>query len=265
MDSSAWKGGVAAILSTILLSNFSHVLSTCLAAQARAPVLLVAAAADLAPIEQPLARAFERATGIRIRFVVGSSGMLSRQIEQGAPYDVFLSANQKYVADLAAAGRLAPDSVRSYAQGRIALWSKDGRIQRLEDLLGPRILHLAIANPVHAPYGAAAREALENQGLWKELQPRIVFGENVRQALQYAQSGNVEAVITAWSLVFRQGGVLLPENLHSPIRQTGGVVATSRQAGAARRFLDFLVGPEGRMVLQANGLFPPEAARGSDK
>lgn len=256
---------VAALLSTILLSNFSRALSTCLAAQAPSPELLVAAAADLAPLEEPLTRAFQHATGIRVRFVLGASGMLSRQIQQGAPYDVFLSANENYVAELARAGRLAPDSVRIYASGRIALWSKDGRIQRLEDLRSPRVLHLAIANPLHAPYGVAAKEALVNQGLWKELQPRVVFGENVRQAFQYAQSGNAEAVITAWSLVLSQGGILLPDKLHSPIRQSGGIVASTRQAAAARRFLDFLAGSEGQRILQAGGLFPPGPARAAPR
>ena len=256
---------VAAIISTIPLSNFSGALSTCLAAQPPSQELLVAAAADLAPLQEPLTRAFEQASGIRIRFVLGSSGMLSRQIEQGAPYDVFLSANENYITELARAGRLVPDSVRTYASGRIALWSKDGRIQRLEDLRNPRVLHLAIPNPAHAPYGVAAKEALLNQGLWKELQPRVVFGENVRQAFQYAQSGNAEAVITAWSLVFSQGATLLPDKLHSPIWQTGGMVASTRQAAAARRFLDFLAGPEGQRILQAGGLFPPVKPRVAGK
>lgn len=261
--------GKAGPISTLPLSNFSVSLSTSfvalcillssfdLSAQNPAPELLVAAAADLSVVQVPLAQAFERATGIRVRFVLGASGMLSRQIEQGAPYDVFLSANEKFVADLAASGRLARDSVQTYAYGRLALWSKDGSIKQLADLRNPRILHVAIANPVHAPYGVAARQALENQGLWKGLQARIVYGENVRQALQYAESGNVEAVITAWSLLFNRGGVLLSESLHSPIRQSCGIVAASRHRAAARRFLDFLTGEQGRKILEANGLFPP--------
>jgi molybdate transport system substrate-binding protein len=186
--------------------------------------------------------------------------MLSRQIEQGAPYDVLLSANQKYVTDLALAGRVVRDSVQTYALGRIALWSKEGRVQSLADLRNPRILHVAIPNPSHAPYGVAAREALEKQGLWKQVEPRIVYGENVLQAFQYAQSGNAEVAITAWSLVFNQGGILLPENLHSLILQSGAMVASTRQAAAARRFLDFMTGPKGRKILQSNGLFPPLSA-----
>jgi molybdate transport system substrate-binding protein len=246
----------AGVLSTLLLLNFSGALST-FPASAQTTELLVAAAADLAPLQEPFAGAFERATGIRVRFVVASSGMLSRQIEQGAPYDVLLSANQKYVTDLALAGRVVRDSVRTYAHGRIALWSKEGRVQSLMELRNPRILHVAIPNPNHAPYGVAAREALETQGLWKQVEPRIVYGENVLQAFQYAQSGNAEVAITAWSLVFSQGGILLPENLHSPILQSGTIVASTRHAAAARRFLDFLTGPEGRKILQLNGLFPP--------
>jgi molybdate transport system substrate-binding protein len=266
MNSNMRKGGLASSLSTILLSKFSRALSTSIAASffftpaaAQPTELLVAAAADLTPVQDPLTEAFRRATGIRARFVLGSSGMLTHQIEQGAPYDILLSANEKYVADLAAEGRLAPDSVRTYALGRVALWSKHGRVQRLADLLNPQILHIAIANPVHAPYGAAAREALQNSGMWEELKPRIVLGENVRQTLQYAESGNADVAITAWSLVSGQGGILLPENLHSPIRQACGMVASTRQAAAARRFLDFLLSSEGQRILQAHGLFPPGA------
>jgi molybdate transport system substrate-binding protein len=259
MNSLAKKHRRAGLLSTLLLLNFSGALSTS-PANAQTTDLLIAAAADLAPLQEPLTRAFERATGIHVRFVIASSGMLSRQIEQGAPYDVFLSANQKYVTDLALAGRLVRDSVRTYAHGRIALWSKEGRVQNLAGLRNPRILHVAIPNPSHAPYGVAAREALEKQGLWKQVEPRIVYGENVLQAFQYAQSGNAEVAITAWSLVFSQSGILLPENMHSPILQSGAIVASTRQAAAARRFLDFLTEPDGRNILQSNGLFPPPSS-----
>jgi molybdate transport system substrate-binding protein len=236
-------------------------LSTCIAAvllalalPAQAAELLVAAAADLAPVEQPLAQAFQRATGTRIRFVLGASGMLSRQIEQGAPYDVYLSADEKLVADLAASGRLARDSVRTYACGRLGLWSKRRTFTGLYQLRDKTLLHIAIPNPVHAPYGAAAKRMLEDQGLWKELQPRIVYAENVRQALQFAESGNADAVVTAWSLLAGRGGLLLPEALHPAIRQGGGVVASTKHAAEARAFLDFLAGKEGRAILEAHGL-----------
>ena len=181
--------------------------------------------------------------------------MLARQIENGAPFDVFLSANQQYVKELADAGVILPDSVRDYAKGRLGLWST-GRRLRFEDLGKIAITHLAIPNPAHAPYGVAARQALERRGLWNALQSKVVYGENVRQTLQFAESGNADACITAWSLVLNQGGILLPENWHDPIRQTGGVVARSRKLPLARKFLDLLATPEGRKLLEKFGLTP---------
>jgi len=120
-------------------------------------------------------------------------------------------------------------------------------------LITPAVLHIAIANPTHAPYGAAARQALERAGLWAKLSGKIVYGETVRQAFEFAQSGNAEAAIVAWSLVSDRGGILLPANLHSPIRQTGGVVKSSRHADASRQFLLFLISSEGRRILQGHG------------
>jgi molybdate transport system substrate-binding protein len=251
---------LATPLSTTPLLNFSGLLSTCLAvvfvflplvAQAE---LLVAAAADLAPVEAPLAQAFQRAGGTRFRFVLGSSGMLGRQIERGAPYDVYLSADERIVSNLAASGRLLKETVRTYAHGRLGLWSRNRKFSGLEQLRDKSLRHIAIPNPVHAPYGVAAKQALENQGLWRELEPRIVYGENVRQALQFAESGNADAVITSWSLVFDRGALPLPDSLHAPIRQSGGVVASTKQAAEARAFMNFLVGSEGRAILSSRGL-----------
>lgn len=259
------RGGAAAPLSTTPLCNMSLILSTSVivltlgitVATATAPELLIAAAADLAGVQEPLARGFERATAQKVRFTLGASGMLTRQIEQGAPYDVFLSANEAFVADLVKSGRLAPDSVRVYAYGRLGLWSKDGAVKALADLRNPRVLHLAMANPAHAPYGMAAREMLQRLGLWKVMEPKVVYGENVRQALQYAESGNADAVITAWSLLFDRGGVLLPDANHAQIRQAGGVVAGGPHTAAARRFLDYLASPEGRRILTTHGFSVP--------
>jgi molybdate transport system substrate-binding protein len=220
--------------------------------------LIVAAAADLAAIEQPVTAMFQKMTGRKATFVLGASGMLARQIEQGAPYDVFLSANERFVADLAKSGRLLPASVRVYAYGRLGLWSRDGSVTRLEQLRERRVVHLAMANPANAPYGAAARELLESAGLWVAIQGKVVYGENVRQALQFAESGNADAAITAWSLVFQRGGILLPDSGHAPIRQAGGVVAGRPDEAAAQRFLDLLASDEGRQILAAHGLGLPQ-------
>jgi len=216
--------------------------------------ILVAAASDLAPLERPLAAAFHSATSHSLRFTLGSSGMLARQIRYGAPYDVYLSANEQYVEELADSGHLLEDSRRVYARGRLALWSPQGSIGSLRDLLSPPVRHVAMANPAHAPYGVAARQALEHQRLWETLQPKIVFAENVRQAFQYAESGNADAVITSWTLLFDKGGILLPEQWHAPILQAGGVLKSSKQPALARRFLDFLTSPQGRAILLQYGL-----------
>jgi molybdate transport system substrate-binding protein len=212
----------------------------------RAEDLLIAAASDLAPLAPKLEKAYKE----KIRFTLASSGSLKQQIENGAPFDVFLSANEQYVRDL---GTLVTD-VTVYASGRIALWSPNGSVASLADLRKNSVTHLAIPNPQHAPYGVAAKEALESQGVWKAAEPKIVYGENVRQALQFAQSGNVDAVITSWTLLIGKG-VLLPAEWHSPIRQTGAVVKASNQADAARRFLKFLTGVEAQKILKDGGLW----------
>jgi molybdate transport system substrate-binding protein len=187
--------------------------------------------------------------GIQLRFTLGSSGMLARQIENGAPYDVYLSANERFVTELAARGMVLPGSVCVYMMGRLGLWSKDGKIRDLKQLTGPRVRHVAIANPAHAPYGAAAKEALTRMGLWRALEGRVVYAENVRQAFEYASSGNAEAVITAWTLVFDRGGILIDSAWHAPLRQSGAVVSTSKQPRAAQRLLDFLMSPRGQALL----------------
>ena len=213
----------------------------------RAADLIVAAASDLAPLTPKLERAYKE----KIRFTLASSGSLKQQIENGAPFDVFLSANEQYVKDLAVAGLVTDATI--YATGRIALWSPNGSVSSLADLKKKSVTHLAVPNPQHAPYGVAARQALESQGVWKDVEPKIVYGENVRQALQFAESGNVEAVITSWTLLIGKG-TLLPAEWHSPIRQTGAVVKSSNQPDAARRFLKFLLSPEIQKILNDGGL-----------
>ena len=234
----------------VLLLLFSGLLSSSL----RAQPLSIAAAADLAPLEAPLRQAYPSTP---LRFTFGSSGMLARQVENGAPFDIYLSANEAFVNDLARSGKLLPDSLRSYATGRLGLWSASGKIRSLRDLLQPGIHHVAIANPRHAPYGAAAEQTLRKLGLWERLQPRLVLGENVRQSFEYAHTGNADAVITAWSLIFDRGGILLPDSDHAPLRQAGGVVRGTTQEKAARAFLEFLTGPRGQAVLLRSGFFPP--------
>jgi molybdate transport system substrate-binding protein len=241
---------------TKLIAVFAAVCSGSLAAQP----LLVAAAADLAPLEAQLTRGYAVSGGGNLQFVFGSSGMLARQIENGAPYDLFLCANEQLVAELATHKHLIPDSITAYATGRLGIWAARGTPESLAALLDPKIRLIAIANPRHAPYGAAARALLERAGLWTRLQPKIVLAENVRQAYEYARTGNADAVITSWTLLNSESGAkLLPASGHPPIRQSGGVVTGTGRESQARSFLSYLLSPAGQSILQAGGLFAPLA------
>lgn len=259
------------LVSSSLLSNLSGSLSTyickCLSAllilsftgslsRAEESQLTVAAAADLASAQQDLADGFSRLQPVSVRFSIGASGLLAKQIENGAPFDVFLSANEKFVKDLAAKGAVDQSTIRIYAVGRLGLWSRDGKIRSIAELTGPGVKRVAIANPQIAPYGVAAREFLERAGVWKSVEPKIVYGENVTQAFQYAESGNADAAITSWTLVSSKNGILLPPD-HSPIRQACGVVAASKQKEIAEKFLKFLLSPEGLAILSRHGLVQP--------
>jgi len=228
------------------------------ASPASAADLLVAAASDLATSERALRDGFEAETGDRVRFAFHSSGMLARQIEHGAPYDVYLSANEQYVNDLVASGNLLGETIVVYATGSLGLWSAAGPVSGIEVLLSEEFRHIAIANPAHAPYGVAAREALRRRELWEFLKPKVVFAENVRQTYQYGASGNADAIITSWTLVFDKGAKMLPSEWHDPIRQAGGVLKGSKEPEAARRFLRYLMSEAGLAVLTEHGLFPPK-------
>lgn len=203
--------------------------------------LLVAAAADLAPAVERLQAGFPG-----VKFVLGSSGMLARQIENGAPFDVFLSANEQYVRDLAARGKVRGDVV-TYAFGRLGL----AGVADLEALRGVRLI--AMPNPLHAPYGVAARQALEKRGVWPVVEKKIVYGENVRQALQFYESRNADAVITSWTLL-KGKGVQLPAAWHAPVRQAAGAVSAKPEA---RAFLEYLQSAKVRAILVDCGLEVP--------
>lgn len=180
--------------------------------------------------------------------------MLARQIANGAPYDVFLSASRSYAEQIVREGHGEPGSVFVYGLGRLGIWSATAKVTNLEDLRSAAIGRVAIANPQHAPYGLAARQALEKAGLWEKLNGRLVYAENVRQAVQIAESGNVDAAIASWTLLRERNGHLLPEHLHAPIEQTAVIMAASRRKKDAARFLAFLRTPEARSLLASHGI-----------
>jgi molybdate transport system substrate-binding protein len=216
-------------------------------------VLIVAAASDLLPLQPTLQKA---QPDLRIRFVNAASSVLSQQIDNGAPYDVFLSANGRFVDQLASNGKLRPDSVRGYATGRVAILWGDKKSHQVSDLTQNSVRFIALANPRLAPYGSAAQQALEHAGLWPALKGKIVYGENVRQALQLFDSGNADAVLTALSLVVDRQPDLIPAGWHSPIVQKAGVVSASQNQGDADAFMRFLTSPAGQAIFAKFGFSP---------
>lgn len=224
--------------------------------------ITVAGAADLSFAFREIAAEFEKETGCHVVLSLGSTGMLARQIEQGAPFDAFFSANRKFVEDLEKGGFILPGTLSLYAEGRIvvAFRSASGmKIGSLEDLRGKK--RIAIANPEHAPYGMAAMEALKSARLWDELKGSLVYGENIRQTLQYVEAGNAEAGIIALSVAKVPGIEFaeIPSRLHRPISQAAGVVSSSKEAEAARSFIKFVTGPKGSSIMKKYGFLPPPA------
>lgn len=230
----------------------------------------VAAAADLKFALTEIAEAHTRAGGAPVRLTFGSSGIFRRQIAQGAPFELYLSADEAYVDALIAEGRVeGPGAL--YAIGRIALYIPNGSPvkadNKLRDLAAAakdgRLKKLAIANPEHAPYGRAAREALQHVDAWEAVQDKLVLGENAAQAARFASSGSAQAGILPLSLVradelaSKGGFVTLPETWHAPLRQRMALV---KGAGdAARRFHAFLQSPEARAIFAKHGFVLPPA------
>lgn len=229
---------------------------------ADAAKLTVSAASDLTPAFQELGKLFEQQTGTKVVFNFGSTGQLTQQIEQGAPVDLFAAANASFIDGLEQKGLIIPETKALYAQGRLTIWTrKDSklRIDRIEDLTGPDVIKVAIANPDHAPYGMAAREALKRAGIWEAVSPKLVFGENISQTFQFAESGNVDAALVALSLSINSGGnwKLVPTELHDPLNQTLAVIKTAKNEAAARKFAAFINAPEGRGVMRRYGFVLP--------
>jgi molybdate transport system substrate-binding protein len=233
-------------------------------------VLRVAAASDLQTVFPALVRRFETETGITVTVSFGSSGNFFAQIQNGAPFDVFVSADIDYPRQLGASGHADPATLYVYATGRIVLWTrKDTGVdvkRGLEVLRDPKVRRIAIANPLHAPYGRAAVAVLKGQQLYEVVEPKLVLGENISQTAQLADSGNAQAAIIALSLAL--GPALqasgsyaeIPASGHPPIRQAAIVVSASKSKQAARRFLTYLRGTEAQAMLRRFG-FAPGAAR----
>lgn len=229
----------------------------------------VAAASDLKFAIEEVAARFENETGQKLRLIFGSSGNFKTQILQGAPFHVFMSADEGFVYELADAGKTG-DRGRAYAVGRIGIMVPPGSPLKLDGelkdlaaaLKDGRLLKFAIANPDHAPYGARAKEALQHAGLWDAIQPRLVLGENISQTAQFATSGSTQGGIIAQSLalapaVARTGSfALIPEGWHKPLKQR--MVLVKGAPPAAKAFYEYLSTPAAQEVMVRYGFAMPK-------
>jgi molybdate transport system substrate-binding protein len=239
-------------------------------ALAQADVPVVAAASDLQFALGEIAAAFRSETGQDLRLSFGSTGNFARQIREGAPFQIFMAADESYIADLDRDG-FTRDAGDLYALGRIVVkvpagstLTADGTLESLRAALAEgRITRFAIANPDHAPYGLRAREALQHAGLWEAIQPFLVLGENVAQAAQFALSGNADGCIIALSLalapqVAAQGSYgLIPETYHEPLRQR--MVRLKGAGPVAEAFYAYMTAPPARAIMRRYGFLLPGA------
>jgi len=231
--------------------------------------LTIAAAADLQTVLPELTKAFERATGIKPAITFGSSGNFFAQIQNGAPFDVFLSADADYPRRLASAGQVDASTVHEYATGLLVLWTRRDNsldvMKGLPLLVDAKVRRIAIANPAVAPYGRAAIAAFRSTGIAGAIEKKLVYTENVSQAAQMALSGNADVALIGHGLALgstlRPAGRFyeVPERLHPPIVQAAGVITTSRNKDNARAFMAYLTGAEASATLRSFGFGIPSA------
>ena len=245
--------------------------ASCLASTdfAQKKTVRVAAAADLQSAMPGIARAFEAQTGTTVEVAYGSSGNFYAQIQNGAPLDVFFSADNEYPKKLEESGFVDPHSAQIYGIGKIVLWMPAGAKCNPERggwqcLRDSSVIKIAIANPAHAPYGRAAVAALQKAGIYDAVKAKLVLGENISQAAQFVQSGNAEAGILANSLTLSpamQGGKkwVIPTELYPRIEQTVVLLKSAKEKLAAQEFIKFVTQGPGREMLAKYGFEPPSA------
>jgi molybdate transport system substrate-binding protein len=232
--------------------------AACRIASAAPADITIAAAANLTEVAQTIGSEFEAQTKIHPVFSFGSTAQLTTQIENSAPFDVFLAADAEHVDKLSKENLLSAGSDAVYAVGVLAMWIPPGsraHITKLEDLKAGAVKVIAVANPKLAPYGAATVETLHHAGIWDAVQSKIVYAENINMAKQYGTSKNADAVFTAYSLVLKEAGqvIQIDEASHEPIVQKLGIVARSQHLDDARKFTQFVLGEPGRAILTRYG------------
>jgi molybdate transport system substrate-binding protein len=243
--------------------------------RAQGQEIRIAAAADLKFAMGELAEKFEKQSGTKVNVTYGSSGNFFSQMQNGAPFDLFFSADIEYPKKLEATGLAEPGTLYEYAVGRIVIWTpSDAKVdvakQGWKALLDASVEKIAIANPEHAPYGRAAVAALQKAGIYESVKAKLVYGENISQAAQFVQSGNAQAGIVAMSLAvspaMRDGKRWeIPAEMHPALEQGAIVLKDAKNKEAARAFLEFVKSAAGRAILADYGFAFPEKARKEEK
>ncbi len=225
--------------------------------------LTVAAASDLTKAFTEVGTAFEKTYNCTVTFSFGSTGNLSEQIANGAPFDVFAAANESVINDLDTKGFIVSETRSLYGLGRIGIVTlKDNTLEvtTMEDLLKPEVKKIAMAKPAHAPYGLAAKQAIESSGLWEELEPKMIYGNNISDTLTLLTTGNVDAAFIALSLKDDEvlNFNLLNANMHKPLRQAMAVVKGSKEEVLARKFVEYINSSDGQLIMSKYGFVSPE-------
>jgi molybdate transport system substrate-binding protein len=216
----------------------------------------VAAASDLAKAFEEVGQEYTKKSGITPVFDFGSSGLLAKQIEQGAPFSLYAAANKNFADQVVKTGKCDGSTEQLYSRGRIVLWGRDSSPAKLEELVDPKYKRIGIANPDHAPYGKAAVEAMQKAGIYDQVKDRLVLAENVQAAQTYAKEGQVDVSFSALSLAIAnnsQGYLAIPPDLHTPLEQSMVVCGKGAAADAAREFAKFIVSDAGRAIMEKYG------------
>ncbi|NVB83008.1 MAG: molybdate ABC transporter substrate-binding protein [Kofleriaceae bacterium] len=216
----------------------------------------VAAASDLAKAFNEVGAAFAKKTGITPSFDFGSSGLFAKQIEQGAPFYLYAAANKSFVDQVVKSGKCDASTAQLYSRGRLVMWGKNGTPMKIEELADPKYKRIGIANPEHAPYGKAAVESMQKAGIYDQVKDRLVLAENVLAAATYAKEGSVDVSFFALSLAIAnntESYVQIAPDLHTPLEQTMVVCGKGAEADAARELAGFIVGDEGRAIMEKYG------------
>jgi molybdate transport system substrate-binding protein len=234
----------------------------------QADELRVAAAANLQKaFTEAIIPQFQTQTGVMVVPTYGSTKLLAKQIEQGAPVDVFVAADTTSVDKLAVGGLVVPETETIYAIGHLVIWTRKDAARhprKIEDLTDPGYVKISIANPALAPYGLAAQQSFDSAKITTMVTPKLVMAENIQQALQYGQSGNSDASLTALSLVIEDKDdpyIIVPDKLHASIAQSAAVVKSSTQQDLAKKFLAFLTNKKTAKIWKRYGYSVPTAPK----